>query len=75
MGISQDVNKSFINSIESLYNIGGGNKNIDDLILDKNIFTPSLFCTLNNGNLLEILRSGEIEDEDYQKWLNDFRDI
>ena len=74
MGISQDVNKSFINSIESLYNIGGGNKNIDDLILDKNIFTPSLFCTLNNGNLLEIFRSDEIEDEDYQKWLNDFRD-
>ena len=75
MGISQDVNKSFINCIEALYNIDNSNKTIDELILDKKIFKPSLFCSLNNGNLIEIFRSEEVEEDgEYNKWLSDFKD-
>ena len=75
MSINQDVNKSFINCIEELYNIDNQSKRIDDLMGDKKIFTPSLFCSLNNGNLVEIFRSDDMEENgEYDKWLSDFKD-
>ena len=75
MSINQDANKSFINCIEELHNIDNKNKNIDDLIRDKKVFTPSLFCSLNNGNLLEIFRSNDIDENgDYENWLSDYKD-
>lgn len=73
--VGDEKNKSFTNAIEKLYNLSSEKqKYINDLIEDEKIFTPLLFITLNNGNLVELFKS-EIEDmDDYEKWLEKHKD-
>ena len=73
--VGDEKNRSFLNAVEKLYNVSSTkSKTIDSLIEDTRIFTPLLFCSLNNGNLVELFK-GDIDDmEDYQKWLDEYRD-
>jgi hypothetical protein len=73
--VGDEKNRSFLNAIEKLYNVSSTTpKSIDSLIEDKTKFTPLLFCSLNNGNLVELFK-GDIDDmEDYQKWLDEYQD-
>tara|TARA_B100000787_G_scaffold166491_1_gene151809 strand:+ start:1 stop:2859 length:2859 start_codon:yes stop_codon:yes gene_type:complete len=68
LSVGDDINNSFINCLEELLNLLGKPKSVTDLITNEKLFTPLLFCQLNNGNLVEIFKSDIDTDENFQEW-------
>ena len=50
--VGKDKKESFLNCIEELTKLANNPRVISEQIMDDEIFTPSLFCQLNNGNLI-----------------------
>ena len=72
LSVGKDRKESFLNCIEELTKPGNP-RNISEQIMDDEIFTPSLFCQLNNGNMIEIFRSIVEDESEYEIWKTEFK--
>lgn len=70
--VGKDRKESFLNCIEELTKLSGNPRNISEQIMDDEILTPSLFCQLNNGNMIEIFRSTVEDESEYEIWKTKF---
>ena len=68
LSVGNDNNNSFINCFEELLNLIGIKKSVTELINNETLFTPLLFCQLNNGNLIEIFKSDIDSQENFEEW-------